>query len=143
MGKWLFKEEPAHYSFDDLVKDGKARWSGVKNPLAQIHLRSVRRNDPIFYYHTGNEKAVVAIARALNDAYPDPKDKSGKSAVVDVAPVRRLPRPVPLAEIRGRKSLAKFPLVRISRLSVMPVSDEEWKEIEALAGKTEGSGRAG
>ena len=133
--RWLFKEEPTHYGFDDLVKDGKATWSGVRNPLAQKHLRSVKRGDPIFYYHTGNEKAVVAIARALGDAYVDPEDRSGKSAVVDVAPVRRLPRPVTLAEIKGRESLAAMPLVRISRLSVMPVSDEEWKEIETLASR--------
>src|SRR5712672_3455207 len=79
---WLFKEEPTHYSFDDLVKDKKAVWSGVKNPLAQKHLHAVKRGDRIFYYHTGKEKAVVGIGKALADAYPDPKDKSGKLAVV-------------------------------------------------------------
>src|SRR6266550_1495320 len=82
---WLFKEEPTHYSFDALVKDKKAVWSGVKNPLAQKHLRSVKKGDRIFYYHTGDEKAVVGIAKALGNAYPDPADKSGKLAVVDVA----------------------------------------------------------
>src|SRR5436190_960730 len=98
---WLFKEEPANYSFDELLKDKKTVWSGVKNPLAQKHLRSVKRGDRIFYYHTGDEKAVVAIAKALDDAYPDPNDKTGKAAVVDVAPVKRLPRPVTLAEIKA------------------------------------------
>src|SRR5207249_2854647 len=96
---WLFKEEPAHYSYDDLVKDKRTVWSGVKNPLAQKHLHAVRKGDRIFYYHTGDEKAVVGVARALGDAYPDPDDKSGKQAVVDVAPVGKLARAVTLAEI--------------------------------------------
>src|SRR5439155_7983646 len=89
---WLFKEEPTHYGFDALAKDKKTVWSGVKNPLAQKHLRGVKRGDRIFYYHTGDEKAVVGIARALDDAYPDPDDKTGRSAVVDVAPVKKLGR---------------------------------------------------
>jgi predicted RNA-binding protein with PUA-like domain len=130
---WLFKEEPTHYSFDDLVKDKKAVWSGVRNPLAQKHLRSVKKGDRVFYYHTGDEKAVVAIAKALTDAYTDPADKSGKASVVDVGPVKRLPRPVTLAEIKADKAFADFPLVRISRLSVMPVSDEEWARIEKIS----------
>src|ERR687888_1118330 len=115
---WLFKEEPTHYSFDDLVKDRKTVWSGVKNPLAQKHLHAVKKSDRIFYYHTGDEKAVVGIAKALGDAYPDPKDRSGKQAVVDVAPVGKLNRPVTLAEIKADSSFKDFPLVRISRLSV-------------------------
>src|SRR5213592_3443083 len=86
---WLFKEEPTHYSFDDFVKDGKTVWSGVKNPLAQKHLHAVRKGDRIFYYHTGNEKAVVGIAKALADAYADPQDKTGRAAVADVAPVKK------------------------------------------------------
>src|SRR4029079_15304774 len=87
---WLFKEEPTHYNFDDLVKDKKTVWSGVKNPLAQKHLRSVKKGDRISYYHTGDEKSVVGMAKALGDAYTDPDDKSGKRAVVDVAPVKKL-----------------------------------------------------
>ncbi len=87
---WLFKEEPTHYGFDALVKDKKTVWSGVKNPLAQKHLHAVKKGDRIFYYHTGDEKAVVGIAKALADAYPDPDDASGKRAVVDVAPVKKL-----------------------------------------------------
>jgi predicted RNA-binding protein with PUA-like domain len=130
---WLFKEEPTHYSFDALVKDKRTVWSGVKNPLAQKHLHAVKRGDRIFYYHTGDEKAVVGVAEALGDAYPDPGDKSGKQAVVDVAPVRRLTRPVTLAEIKGDPAFADFPLVRNSRLSVMPVSDAEWKRIEKMS----------
>ena len=131
---WLFKEEPTHYSYDDFASDGRTVWSGVKNPVAQKHLHAVKKGDRIFYYHTGNEKAVVGVAKALGDAYPDPKDRSGKFAVVDVAPVRRLNRAVTLKEIKSDPAFKNFPLVRISRLSVMPVSDAEWKRIEDLAG---------
>jgi predicted RNA-binding protein with PUA-like domain len=130
---WLVKEEPTHYGFDELVKDKKAVWSGVRNALAQKHLRAITKGDRVFYYHTGDEKAVVGIAKALGNAYSDPADKSGKQAVVDVAPVKKLPRPVTLAEIKGDKRFKDFPLVRISRLSVMPVSDEEWERIEGMA----------
>ena len=137
---WLFKEEPAHYAFDALVKDKRTTWSGVRNPLAQKHLRSVKKGDRIFYYHTGDEKAVVGICKALGDAYADPDDASGKASVVDVAPVQKLPRPVTLAEIKADASFKEFPLVRISRLSVMPVTDAEWTRIENKAGR---AGRAG
>jgi predicted RNA-binding protein with PUA-like domain len=126
---WLFKEEPSNYSFDALVKDKRTVWSGVRNPLAQKHLRSVKRGDRIFYYHTGGEKAVVGIAKALGDAYPDPKDKTGKQSVVDVAPVKKLARPVTLAEIKADPAFKTFALVRISRLSVMRVTEEEWERI--------------
>jgi predicted RNA-binding protein with PUA-like domain len=132
---WLFKEEPSSYSFDDFKKDGTTTWSGVKNPLAQKHLRSVKKGDRVFYYHTGSEKAIVGVARALGNAYDDPKDKTGKLAVVDIAPVKKLARRVTLAEIKGDPAFRSFPLVRMARLSVMPVSDNEWKRIEALAGQ--------
>jgi predicted RNA-binding protein with PUA-like domain len=132
---WLFKEEPTHYGYDDLVKDGSTVWSGVKNPLAQKHLHAVKKGDRIFYYHTGDEKAVVGIAKAGKNAYADPDDPSGKHAVVDVIPVKKLTRPVTLAEIKADRAFSDFPLVRISRLSVMPVTDEEWKRIEGMAGK--------
>jgi predicted RNA-binding protein with PUA-like domain len=133
---FLFKEEPTHYSYGDLVRDGKTSWSGVKNPLAQKHLRSVKKGDRVFYYHTGDEKSVVAIAKAASDAYADPKDKAGKLATVDIVPVKKLARPVTLAEIKAKAFFKDFPLVRISRLSVMPVSDREWAEIEELAGSS-------
>src|SRR5213593_1391526 len=132
---WLFKEEPTHYSFDDLAKDQRTIWSGVKNPLAQKHLHAVRKGDRIFYYHTGDEKSVVGIARALSDPYPDPEDPSGKYVAIDVAPVKRLPRPVTLAEIKADAAFKDFPLVRIGRLSVMPVTDAQWTRIEGMAGK--------
>ena len=133
MAQWLVKEEPEHYSYDQLVKEKKTVWAGVKNPLAQKHLRSIKRGDRVFYYHTGKEKAIVAIATAASDAYPDPKDATKKAFVVDVAPVKKLARPVMLAEIKADRAFASFPLVRVSRLSVMPVTDEEWARIEKLS----------
>lgn len=133
---FLVKEEPAHYSFDVFVTDGGTRWSGVKNPLAQKHLRSIKKGDPVFYYHTGDEKSVVGIAKAATDAYPDPADRSGKAHVVDLVPVKRLSRPVTLAEIKADKRFADFALVRMSRLSVMPVTAQQWKWIVALADRS-------
>jgi predicted RNA-binding protein with PUA-like domain len=133
MTQWLVKEEPENYSYDKLEKDGKTVWAGVRNPLAQKHLRAIRRGDRIFYYHTGKEKAVVAIAKAASNAYPDPGDTTGKLSVVDVVPDKRLKRPVTLAEIKADKSFASFPLVRVARLSVMPVTDGEWTRIEAIS----------
>jgi predicted RNA-binding protein with PUA-like domain len=130
---WLFKEEPSSYNFEEFRKDGRTVWAGVKNPLAQKHLRSVKKGDRILYYHTGNEKAVVGIAKAAGDAYPDPKDKTGKAVVVDVVPDRSLARPVTLAEIKASKAFVSFPLTRLPRLSVMPVTDTEWKEIERMS----------
>lgn len=130
---WLVKEEPTHYGFDALVKDKKASWSGVRNALAQKHLRAITKGDRIFYYHTGDEKAVVGIATALSDPYPDPEDPSGRYVAVDVAPVRRLARPVTLAQIKADARFKEFPLVRIARLSVMPVTDAEWARIEGMA----------
>lgn len=129
---WLFKEEPSNYSFDQLARDGKTSWTGVRNPVAQKHLRSVRKGERIFFYHTGSEKSVVGIAKAAADAYPDPADKAGKLYAVDVVPVKKLPRPVTLASVKADPYFASFPLTRVPRLSVMPVNDEEWERILAL-----------
>lgn len=133
MAQWLVKEEPEHYNYDQLVHDGKTVWAGVRNPLAQKHLRTIRKGDRIFYYHTGKEKAVVAVARALSDAYPDPDDRDGSLFVVDIAPEKKLARPVTLKEIKADAAFASFALVKMSRLSVMPVSDAEWTRIEKLS----------
>jgi predicted RNA-binding protein with PUA-like domain len=132
---WLFKEEPSNYSFETFTKDGGTSWAGVRNPLAQKHLRGVKKGDRVFYYHTGNEKSVVGTAKATSDPYPDPADKSGKLVVVDIAPVQALKRPVTLAEIKASPAFASFPLTRLPRLSVMPVTDAEWKEIERLSSR--------
>ena len=133
MAQWLVKEEPEHYGYDQLECDRKTVWAGVKNPLAQKHLRSIRKGDRIFYYHTGKEKAVVGVATALTDAYPDPDDATGRLHVVDVGAEKKLTRPVTLREIKADRALAEFPLVRMSRLSVMPVTDAEWARIEKIS----------
>ncbi len=130
---WLFKEEPTHYSFDDFVKDRKTVWSGVRNPVAQKNLHAVKKGDRVFYYHTGGEKAIVGIATATRDAYADPDDATGKSAVVDIAPVGKLARPVTLAEVKADPAFKDFALVRIARLSVMPVTDSQWARIEKMS----------
>lgn len=130
---YLFKEEPANYSYDAFARDGRTTWTGVKNPVAQKNLRGVKKGDQVFYYHTGNEKAVVGIAKAAADAYPDPADKTGKAHVVDLVPVRKLERPVTLKEIKADARFEEFPLTYLPRLSVMPVNDAEWKAICELA----------
>jgi len=132
---WLVKEEPKSYSFDRLVEDGRTRWSGVSNPLAQRHLRAFGRGDRVLYYHTGREKAVVGIARASGAAFPDPADPAGRLYAVEIIPVARLARPVPLAVIRTLAAFAGHPLVKMPRLSVMPVSDAQWAAIEKAAAK--------
>jgi predicted RNA-binding protein with PUA-like domain len=130
---WLVKEEPTHYGFETLIKEGRTAWTGVKNALAQKHLKGIHKGDRVFYYHTGDEKAIVGIARALSDAYLDPKDKTGKLAAFDLGPVRRLRKPVTLAALKATQRFPTFPLVRLPRLSVMPVSESEWKAIEAMS----------
>ena len=130
---FLFKEEPENYSFDAFVSDGKTTWEGVRNPVAQRNLRTVRKGDLVFYYHTGKEKAIVGIAKAAAHAYPDPKDKTGRAYVVDLVPVKKLKRPVTLAAVKADKRFAAFPLTRIPRLSVMPVSEAEWASLMAMS----------
>jgi predicted RNA-binding protein with PUA-like domain len=131
--QWLFKEEPSNYSYDDLVRDGKTSWTGVRNPLAQKHLRSVKKGDRVFFYQTGDVKAIVGIAKAAGPAYPDPADTTGKLYAVDVEPVKKLAKPVTLAAVKADKAFASFPLVRMPRLSVMPVEDDVWERILAMA----------
>jgi len=133
--RWLFKTEPGAYSFQQLQKDKKTVWDGVKNNLALKHLSGIKGGDLILMYHTGDEKAAVGIARAAGGAYPDPQKKDPKLLVVDIEPVKALSRPVALAEMRGNGRLAKFDLLRLPRLSVMPVSEEQWTVIEGMAGR--------
>lgn len=130
---WLFKEEPSNYSYDDLARDGRTSWTGVRNPVAQKHLRAVQKGDRIFFYHTGDQKAVVGVAKAADASYPDPADTTGKLYAVDVVPVRKLKAPVTLAAIKADTRFATFALTRIPRLSVMPVTDEEWARIEKMS----------
>ena len=133
---FLMKEEPTNYSYDAFAKDRGTTWTGVKNPLAQKHLRSIRKGDLVFYYHTGDEKQIVGIAKASSDAYADPADKTGKAHVVDLVPVKKLATPVTLAAIKADKRFAEFPLTYMPRLSVMPVGDKEWRAILAMSGAT-------
>lgn len=132
MARWLFKEEPSHYSFADLERDGSAVWDGVANALALQHLRKVRAGDQVFYYHTGKEKAVVGVMEVAAVT----GDKEG-AAVVTVRPVRRLQHPVPLSRIKADAALAGWELVRLPRLSVMPVTDAQWRRVEEF-GKNPG-----
>src|SRR5690349_14404008 len=130
---WLFKTEPSAYSWQQLERDGRTVWDGVKNALALKHLRTVAEGDEILVYHTGDEKAAVGIAVATRGAYPDPKQSDARAVVVDLRPVRALARPVGLAEMRTDRRLADFDLLRLPRLSVMPVSAAHWSAILRLA----------
>ena len=129
MNYWLFKEEPTHYSFDDLMRDKKTVWDGVENNLALKHLREVKKGDRVFFYHTGDEKAVVGLARVARGPYPDPALGDEKRVVVDLEAVGTLAAPVPIASIRSSASCRDLGLVKIPRLSVMPVSDAAWEVI--------------
>ena len=131
--RWLFKTEPSVYSFQQLQKDKKTMWDGVKNNLALKNLKDINKGDEILIYHTGDEKAAVGVARALGGAYPDPSQKNSRMLVVDIEAVKILPRPVTLAEVKANKKLANFDLVRLSRLSIMKVSDEQWKLMDEMA----------
>jgi predicted RNA-binding protein with PUA-like domain len=132
MAHWLFKEEPSTYNFDDLTRDGSTTWTGVTNALAQKHLRSVKKGDLVFFYHTGSEKAVVGVMEVAADPTPDPDDHTGKCVEVMVKPLRKLKAPVALAAIKADKAFAGWELVRQSRLSVMPVPDALWAKIEKM-----------
>jgi predicted RNA-binding protein with PUA-like domain len=129
---WVLKTEPSEYGFADLVRDRRTRWEGVSNPVALKHLRSMLEGDDALIYHTGNEKAVVGLARIVSAPYPDPQDS--KLVVVDVAPVKPLPRAVSLAEIKAEPAFADLGLVRVPRLSVVPVEPAQWKRLLAMAG---------
>ena len=135
MANWLFKEEPSHYSFDDLVRDKKTVWDGVENNLALKHLRAATKGDRVFCYHTGDEKAVVGVMEVVKGPYADPTRGDPRLVVVDVKPIKRLGRPVTLAEIKANRKFADFALVKISRLSVMPVTAEQWGEIESMSNR--------
>ncbi|MBF8248273.1 MAG: protein of unknown function DUF55 [Bacteroidetes bacterium] len=128
---WLLKTEPTTYSYEDLVKQKKARWDGVMNPVAIRNIGLMKTGDLAFIYHTGDVKAVVGIADVASDPYPDPKDKS--LTVIDLKPKMKLARPVTLAEIKAEKLFKDFLLVRISRLSVMPVTKIWWDAINQMA----------
>lgn len=130
---WLVKEEPENYSYAQFSSDRTTVWAGVKNPVAQRNLREMAKGDRVFFYHTGKEKAIIGTATVSKTAYPDPKDQTGRLVVVELAAGKSLKRPVTLHEIKADKRFAAMPLVRIARLSVQPVTDEQWDLIEGLS----------
>jgi predicted RNA-binding protein with PUA-like domain len=123
---WLVKTEPSVYSYDDLVRDKRTVWDGVTNFAALKHMRAMKKGDLVYVYHSGNEKAIVGIAQIARPAYPDPQKDDDRIVVVDLVPKRRLSRPVTLGQIKAHTAFASFPLVRIPRLSVMPVEKKLW-----------------
>ncbi len=131
--KWLLKSDPDVYSFSDLVRDGKTVWDGISNNLALKHVRNMRRGDLALVYHTGKERTVLGIAEIVSDPYPDPKKMDPRLAVIELAAKEKMARPVSLEEIRRQPLLKNFDLVRLPRLSVMPVTETQWKSILALA----------
>lgn len=133
MAYWLVKQEPSGYSYSDLVREGRTRWDGVHNALALRHLRSMRPGDQALFYHSGAERACVGIVRVASAPRPDPEDARG-SWFVEVTPVRALARSVPLAVVRADPVFAGFVLLRMSRLSVMPVPERMWRRLVELSG---------
>lgn len=130
---WLVKQEPSAYSWADFVADGKTSWTGVRNYTAHNNLRAMRKGDAAFFYHSVTEKAIVAMARVIREAYPDPTAKEGDWSAVDLAPDKALSRPVTLDEIKRNPRLKEMALLRLSRLSVQPVTSAEFQEILRMA----------
>lgn len=134
MAYWLVKSEPFVYSWSQLTKDKSTCWDGVRNFSARLNLRAMKKGDQVFFYHSNEGTEIVGIAKIIREAYPDPTAKEGDWSAVDIAPVKTLKKPVPLATIKADKRLASMALVRISRLSVSPVTEKEWDAILNLAG---------
>ena len=130
---WLVKQEPSSYSWSDLVAEGETSWTGVRNFAARNNLRKMRKIDEVLFYHSGDEKAVIGIAKVTRTAYPDPTAKEGDWSTVDLAAVKPLAWPVTLREIKANSRLKGIPLVRQSRLSVMPLAEPEFREILKMA----------
>jgi predicted RNA-binding protein with PUA-like domain len=126
---WLLKSEPGDYAFEDLEREGRAVWHGVKNPLALKHIGQVQPGDRAFFYHTGREKAIVGVARVETKAYPDPEQTDERLLVFEVSAEERLKQPVSLARIKSDGRFRRWELVRVPRLSVMPVPGDTWKRI--------------
>jgi predicted RNA-binding protein with PUA-like domain len=136
MAYWLLKTEPDSYSWDDQVKKGAKgdAWTGVRNFRAREHLRAMKKGDLAFFYHTGDEKQVVGIVEVIREAYPDPTDTEGVFTAVDIKAVKPLKKPVTLAAVKADKRLKDMVLARQPRLSVQPVTAEEWKIVSGMGG---------
>jgi predicted RNA-binding protein with PUA-like domain len=143
MAYWLLKSEPQDYSYTDLERDGRTIWNGVKNPLALKYLRTMQPADKALIYHTGKERQVVGLAEIITPAYPDPALDDPKRLVVDLRPVRSLPQPVTLVQIKQDGHFTGFDLIRLPRLSIVPVSAEYWQQILQLAGEAKEAMRGG
>jgi predicted RNA-binding protein with PUA-like domain len=130
---WILKTDTDTYSFDDLGREHRAVWDGVSNALALRHIRGMAKGDPVLIYHSGDEKALVGLAHVVSAPYQDPKQSDPKLVVVDIEAGKRLPRPVTLATVKADPAFAELGLVRMSRLSVIPVSEAHWKRLLALA----------
>jgi predicted RNA-binding protein with PUA-like domain len=133
MAHWLVKSEPNTYSFADLQRDGRTVWDGVRNNAAALHLKAMKPGDEVLFYHSQEGLAVVGVAKVVKEAFLDPSDPAGRFVAVELAPVRSLPKPVTLAQMKATASLAGLEMIRQSRLSVSPVRDAEWAEILKLA----------
>jgi len=131
---WILKTEPQAYSYADLLREGRTIWDGVTNTVALKHLRTMQPGDQVLIYHTGDERRAVGLAEVTSAPYPDPRQDDPKLVVVDVRPLEALPRPVDLATIKADPFFAEFALVRQGRLSVVPVTPEQWTRLLALAG---------
>ena len=134
---WLVKQEPSSYSWSDFVAEGQTSWTGVRNYTARNNLRKMRKGDEALFYHSGEEKAVVGIAKVMRTAYPDPTAKEDDWSTVDLAPIKPLRRPVALREIKDNPRLKGIALVRQSRLSVMPLDERAFREILQMASQGE------
>ncbi len=132
---WLVKSEPDTYSFDDLQRDGKTTWDGVRNFAAAGHLKAMKVGDQVLFYHSQEEKDVVGVAQVAKEAFPDASDPTGKFVAVELTPVRKLPRTVTLADMKATPALSDMAMLRQGRLSVSPVSDAEWATILKMAGE--------
>lgn len=135
MAGWLVKSEPETYAWADLAREGRTVWDGVRNNAAALHLKAMTVGDEVLFYHSGADKAVVAVAKVAREAFPDASDPAGRFVAVELAPVRTLARPVTLATMKAEPTLAAMAMIRQSRLSVSPVTAAEWAAILSLAGE--------
>jgi len=135
MAYWLVKSEPLVYSWDKFVKDKQTFWSGVRNYSARINLRAMQKEDKVLYYHSNEGVEIIGIAKVIKESYQDPTTDDERWVAIDLKPIRKLKKPVTLAQVKADKRLENMALVRLSRLSVQPVTDEEWNVVMELAGE--------
>ncbi len=135
MAYWLAKSEPSAYSWDDLIKEKQTCWSGVRNYAARIHLKAMKKGDEVLFYHSNEGTEIVGIAKVAKEFYQDPTTEEDAWVAVDLKPHKKLKKPVSLSQVKTDKRLAGMALVRLGRLSVQPVTDEEWKIVMVMAGE--------